>query len=110
MHEIAVNSAFLRDVKRLKRKNYDMAPLSQAQRALRNNDQDVLAGRYRDHQLKGDLREFRELHIQGEWLLIYYIELMVVGLFWLVPALTTGYCSNSTLMRPHSSDTSDFGE
>ncbi|WP_415453954.1 type II toxin-antitoxin system mRNA interferase toxin, RelE/StbE family [Bifidobacterium sp.] len=31
-------------------------------------------GRYRDRQLKGDARRFRELHIQGDWLLAYRVE------------------------------------
>lgn len=68
MREVSVNPAFLRDVKRLKRKHYDLRQLAQAQSALRRNDRSLLAGRYNDHQLKGDLREFRELHIQGDWL------------------------------------------
>ena len=74
MREVSVNPTFLRDVKRLKRKHCDMRALAAAQSALRRNDRPVLAGRYKDHQLKGDLREFRELHIQGDWLLVYRVE------------------------------------
>ena len=29
---------------------------------------------YRDHQLKGNMGEYRELHIESDWLLIYKID------------------------------------
>ena len=74
MREVGVNPSFLRDVKRLKKKHYDMRLLTEAQSALRRNDRSLLTGRYRDHQLKGDLRAFRELHIQDDWLLVYRIN------------------------------------
>ena len=34
-----------------------------------------LEPKYRDHQLKGDYAEFRECHIQPDWLLIYLKEM-----------------------------------
>ena len=71
MREISVNPVFLRDVKRLKQKRFDMGLLVEAQAVLRRNDRMLLDGRYRDHQLKGNMRGFRELHIQGDWLLVY---------------------------------------
>jgi mRNA interferase YafQ len=33
-----------------------------------------LADKYKDHQLQGNLKEFRECHIKPDLLLIYYIE------------------------------------
>lgn len=33
-----------------------------------------LADKYRDHELKGIYKGFRECHIQPDWLLIYLIE------------------------------------
>ena len=33
-----------------------------------------LALQYRDHPLKGRLKDFRECHIEPDWLLIYKIE------------------------------------
>lgn len=36
---------------------------------LRENEN--LPEKYRDHQLKGELREFRECHIRGDLLLLY---------------------------------------
>nr|WP_245819179.1 type II toxin-antitoxin system YafQ family toxin [Bifidobacterium tissieri] len=34
----------------------------------------MLSTKYRDHQLTGPWRGYRELHITGDWLLIYRIE------------------------------------
>ena len=34
----------------------------------------VLEEKYRDHELRGKLKGFRECHIQPDWLLIYLIE------------------------------------
>jgi len=31
----------------------------------------ILAPKYKDHQLQGKLKEFRECHIEDNWLLIY---------------------------------------
>ncbi len=39
---------------------------------LANGNQ--LADKYKDHQLQGNLKEFRECHIKPDLLLIYYIE------------------------------------
>lgn len=33
-----------------------------------------LPEQYRDHQLKGEMQEFRECHIEPDWLLIYRKE------------------------------------
>lgn len=30
--------------------------------------------KYKDHQLKGSFAKFRELHIEPDWLLVYYKE------------------------------------
>ena len=37
-------------------------------------DADTLIHTYRDHSLKGEWAGFRELHIEGDWLLIYRID------------------------------------
>lgn len=37
-------------------------------------DTGTLKRKYKDHALKGDLKGKRELHIEGDWLLVYQIE------------------------------------
>ncbi len=34
----------------------------------------ALEAKYRDHQLTGDLKHYRECHIRGDILLLYYIQ------------------------------------
>lgn len=48
MREIAYSPGFLRDIKRLKRKHYDMAKLVEAEKALRVADHQRLVGEFRD--------------------------------------------------------------
>ena len=64
---------FERDVKRLRKKHFDMARLQDAITALFEEDETTLI-RLRDHALKGNWRGYRELHIDADWLLIYQIE------------------------------------
>lgn len=71
--EIAYRPAFLRDVKRLKRKHYDMEALKTAIQAVADRRADWLR-QHRDHQLTGNLAAYRELHITADWLLLYTIE------------------------------------
>jgi mRNA interferase YafQ len=73
MLRLAYSPAFLRDVRRLKRKHYDLTKMDAALDALLAQDSDLLTTRYRDHALKGNLKGFRELHIEGDWLLVYEV-------------------------------------
>ncbi|WEV59926.1 type II toxin-antitoxin system YafQ family toxin [Bifidobacterium sp. ESL0728] len=73
MFEVAYEPTFLRDVRKLKRKHYDMGKLNRALGVLQAQDKEVLRTRYRDHALKGNLKSFRELHVEGDWLLVYQI-------------------------------------
>ncbi|WEV67282.1 type II toxin-antitoxin system YafQ family toxin [Bifidobacterium sp. ESL0769] len=74
MREIAYNPAFLRDVKRLKRKHYDMSKLLEVEKVLRRGDATILTTQYKDHRLVGNLSPFRELHIAPDWLLVYRVD------------------------------------
>lgn len=67
-------SQFKRDAKALFKKHYDAEKLSYAVEALLAQDRDVLRTRYRDHALKGSWTGYREIHIEGDWLLIYRVE------------------------------------
>ncbi|RAX21499.1 type II toxin-antitoxin system mRNA interferase toxin, RelE/StbE family [Actinomyces sp. Z5] len=71
--EIAYRPAFLRDVKRLKRKHNNMDALKIAIQAVAQRRTDWLK-RHRDHQLTGNLAAYRELHIAADWLLLYSID------------------------------------
>jgi mRNA interferase YafQ len=72
MRSIRRDTQFKRDVKRLHRRGKDMDKLKEIiDRLVRAQE---LPARTRDHQLKGTLKDCRECHIEGDWLLIYRIE------------------------------------
>lgn len=72
MRSIRRDTQFKRDVKRLLRRGKDMDKLKEVIDRLVYAQE--LPARARDHQLKGTLKDCRECHIEGDWLLIYRIE------------------------------------
>lgn len=56
----------------MKKRGKDLAKLKYVVNELAN--QRPLDEKYRDHELTGNYRNFRECHIEPEWLLIYRIE------------------------------------
>jgi mRNA interferase YafQ len=72
VRSIRRDTQFKRDVKRLQKRGKDIENLKKVIRSLVAADK--LASKYRDHQLKGLLKDCRECHIEPDWLLIYRIE------------------------------------
>ena len=60
-----------RDVRRMRKRGKDLAKLETALLLL--SAQSQMPSVYRDHQLMGNLSDFRECHIEPDWLLIYQI-------------------------------------
>ena len=71
---------FKRDYKVAMKKRRDEEKFVQAVSALMAEDSELLRTRFRDHALKGEWEGFRELHIEGDWLLIYRIKREVLQL------------------------------
>ena len=67
-------SQFKRDAKALFKKHYDPSKLARVVAALMAQDRDELRTRYRDHALQGQWKGYREIHLEGDWLLIYRVE------------------------------------
>lgn len=66
--------SFKKDWERLNRTGrYDMNALKKAMLLLIANDE-PLPAEYLDHELKGDWAGFRECHIGGDFLLIYFLD------------------------------------
>lgn len=63
--------AFKKDRKRALRRGKDLDKLDQLMRRLVNEEQ--LEPRFRDHKLGGEWKDFRECHIEPDWLLIYRV-------------------------------------
>ena len=60
-----------KDIKLYKKRGYDLLKLYRVVELLRKRL--PLDPSYRDHDLKGRWEGHRELHIQGDWLLVYQI-------------------------------------
>ena len=71
MLEIVYTNKMKRDVKLMKRRGKDIAKLTATLSLLASGK--PMPQKYRDHQLSGNLSDFRECHIEGNWLLIYQI-------------------------------------
>ena len=71
MLQIVYTNRMKRDARRMQRRGKDMARLETALDLLAR--QEGMPDRYRDHQLSGDLSDFRECHIEPDWLLLYQV-------------------------------------
>jgi mRNA interferase YafQ len=58
-----------RDLKLMKKRGKDIFKLETVLDILLSGKD--LPEQYKDHQLKGEMREFRECHIEPDWLLVY---------------------------------------
>jgi mRNA interferase YafQ len=69
MLEVEYTTQFKRDLKLAKKRKKNLVAL---QRIMRNIEfEEPLNPRFKDHQLTGNWKNHRELHIEPEWLLIY---------------------------------------
>lgn len=64
--------AFKRDRRRAEKRGKVLAKLDGVVRLL--IAEQPLDPRYRDHKLAGEWRDFRECHVEPDWLLIYRVE------------------------------------
>jgi mRNA interferase YafQ len=71
--EIVYTSKMKRDAKRMQKRGKDMAKLVKTLSLLANRQ--PVPPNFRDHQLSGSLKDFRECHVggEGDWLLMYQI-------------------------------------
>ena len=69
MKDLLVRNKFKRDLKRITRRGLDLDRINAVIDTLRADEE--LDEAYRDHQLVGDWKGWRECHIAPDWLLIY---------------------------------------
>lgn len=72
MLEIVPSNQFKKDLKLAKKRGLKIDKLRDVINTLA--EQKKLEDKYRDHSLTGEYREFRECHIEPDWLLIYRIN------------------------------------
>ena len=71
-YEITRTTQFKKDYKLIKKRKKNLDLLKQIVFKLAN--QIPLDEKYRDHELTGKYKGFRECHIEPDWLLIYLVE------------------------------------
>ena len=72
MYSLIFTNRMKSDLKLMKKRGKDISKLETVLDILMSGKD--LPKKYKDHQLKGEMREFRECHIEPDWLLIYYKE------------------------------------
>ena len=72
MLNIVMSNQFKKDLKLARKRGLDISLLNTVVTKLANEE--LLAVKYRDHELKGNYAGFRECHIMPDWLLIYRID------------------------------------
>ncbi len=72
MFDIRFNNRMKRDVKLMKKRGKNLSKLEDILTKLASGE--TLPDKNKDHQLKGEWQDFRECHIEPNWLLIYRIE------------------------------------
>ena len=72
MLELVVSTAFKKDLKKSKKQNKDMDLLGEV---ITNLQKEIsLEEKYKDHNLIGNWKGYRECHLEPDWLLIYKVE------------------------------------
>lgn len=79
MLEIIPSRQFRRDLRLAVKRGCRMERLREAVEALARGE--PLDVRYRDHALTGNYRDFRECHIEPDWLLVYRVDADALALF-----------------------------
>jgi len=69
MYQIKTTNTFEADVKRCKKRGYDMSALKAVIKLLEKNG--TLPAQYKPHKLSGDYKEHWECHIKPNWLLVW---------------------------------------
>ncbi len=78
MYKIKFTTAYKKSYKLMKKRGLDLNLLNQVVNTLAQGK--LLDPIYKDHELRGKFKGFRECHIKPDWLLIYYIEEQILTL------------------------------
>ena len=79
MLDIVPSNQFKKDLKLARKRGYKLERLRDVVNTLACEQK--LDDRYRDHELTGNYKGFRECHIEPDWLLVYRISRKELALF-----------------------------
>ncbi len=72
MLDLVTTTQFCKDLKRIRKRGYNLTKLDDILCKLRMEI--TLHEKYRDHALTGDYSGFRECHIEPDWLIVYAVD------------------------------------
>ena len=72
MLDLVTTAQFRKDLKRIRKRGYDLSKLGDILQSLQREE--LLPVKHHDHALTGDYIGFRECHIEPDWLLVYAID------------------------------------
>lgn len=72
MLDLVTTSQFRKDLKRIRKRGYDLSKLDDVVNTLLQEK--PLNEKHHDHALTGNYINFRECHIEPDWLLIYAVD------------------------------------
>ncbi len=72
MLKMQTTTQFRKDLKRVKKRGYNLSLLESVLSVLLREE--TLEDKFRDHALTGNYVGFRECHIKPDWLLIYSVD------------------------------------
>ena len=71
MYKIVYTNRMKKDAKLMQKRGKDIGKLTNVLSLLASGN--PLPNQYKDHALTGNLQDFRECHIESDWLLMYQI-------------------------------------
>ncbi len=71
MYKIVYTNRMKKDAKLMQKRGKDIGKLTNVLSLLASGN--PLPSQYKDHALTGNLQDFRECHIESDWLLMYQI-------------------------------------
>ena len=79
MYKIVYTDRMKKDAKLMQKRGKDMNKLIEVLALLAEGN--PLPAKYKDHQLSGNLSDFRECHIEPDWLLLYqiYDDILIIS-------------------------------
>lgn len=79
MYKIVYTNRMKKDAKLMRKRGKDMNKLIEVLALLAEGN--PLPAKYKDHQLSGNLSDFRECHIEPDWLLLYqiYDDILIIS-------------------------------
>lgn len=82
-YQVKMTSKFKKDYKQAKKRGCDIDLLKKVVHLIARGDQQKkLVEEYDDHPLSGNWKGHRELHLEPDWILVYYIaeDILVLSL------------------------------